>query len=73
VSLIHAHIRALRAISNSANIMGAGESQKHSDLWLELGWILGRAADALAQEEAGLKPPREGMDAPITFNPKGKR
>jgi hypothetical protein len=29
------------------------------------------AADALAQDEADRRPPLEGVDQPITFNPRG--
>lgn len=65
-------IRAMRAIAEQANQMGAGQSAKHCDLWLETGWVLGHAADQLEAEERERHAHLDAGQGSVHYDPKGK-
>lgn len=65
-------IKAMRALAERANQMGAGQSAKHADLWLEAGWVLNGAADDLEARDLALRTPLDGQDSSFHYDPKGK-
>lgn len=77
MSALSPHIRVLRAeadaLFDQAQSLRLGEHFAAALVVLAMGDAKRAAANALETEEAALKPPREGVDVPITYNPKGRR
>lgn len=65
-------IKAMRAVAEQANKMGAGQSAKHGDLWLEAGWVLSKAADQLEAEERQRHAHLDAGQGSVHYDPKGK-